>query len=166
MDGWQGASRCGPQRGGICLEGRGPPPKGKKDLGQSKSAVTVLAPKGDGGLFRWVALLTGSKTRSKRRGFLFWGVLLFRDLGHGGGVPDDPIAVALFIAAGLCLASQGCEIPPQGLGRRCAHQQTVTGADVPCFGARGCLVRGLASRSYFPVAFCQMDARAHAPHFS
>ena len=47
-----------------------------KDLAKmaSKSAVKILAP--DGGLFRWVALLTGSKNAVKGLGFLLGAVLL------------------------------------------------------------------------------------------
>ncbi|MEC8628662.1 MAG: organoarsenical effux MFS transporter ArsJ [Pseudomonadota bacterium] len=43
-----------------------------KDLAKmsSKSAVKLLAPKGQGGLFRWVAILTGSKNAVKGAGFL------------------------------------------------------------------------------------------------
>ena len=43
-----------------------------KDLAKmsSKSAVKLLAPKEGGGLFRWVALLTGSKNAVKGMGFL------------------------------------------------------------------------------------------------
>jgi MFS family permease len=42
-----------------------------KDLAKmsSKSAVKLLAPSGDGGLFRWVAWLTGSKNAVKGAGF-------------------------------------------------------------------------------------------------
>ena len=42
-----------------------------KDLAKmsSKSAVKLLAPSGDGGLFRWVAVLTGSKNAVKGLGF-------------------------------------------------------------------------------------------------
>jgi hypothetical protein len=49
-----------------------------KDLAKmsSKSAVKLLAPKEDGGLFRWVALLTGSKNAVKGAGFLLGAVLL------------------------------------------------------------------------------------------
>ena len=49
-----------------------------KDLAKmsSKSAVKVLAPAEDGGLFRWVALLTGSKNMVKGAGFLLGGALL------------------------------------------------------------------------------------------
>ncbi|MEP0940130.1 MAG: organoarsenical effux MFS transporter ArsJ [Rhizobiaceae bacterium] len=43
-----------------------------KDLAKmsSKSAVKLLAPKGEGALFRWVAILTGSKNAVKGLGFL------------------------------------------------------------------------------------------------
>nr|WP_162798122.1 organoarsenical effux MFS transporter ArsJ [Sulfitobacter sp. JL08] len=49
-----------------------------KDLAKmsSKSAVKILAPRDGGGLFRWVALLTGSKNAVKGSGFLLGAVLL------------------------------------------------------------------------------------------
>ncbi|KCV83796.1 hypothetical protein ATO10_03510 [Actibacterium atlanticum] len=49
-----------------------------KDLAKmsSKSAVKLLAPEGDGALFRWVAVLTGSKNAVKGVGFLLGAVLL------------------------------------------------------------------------------------------
>ncbi len=49
-----------------------------KDLAKmsSKSAVKLLAPSGDGALFRWVAVLTGSKNAVKGLGFLLGAVLL------------------------------------------------------------------------------------------
>ena len=49
-----------------------------KDLAKmsSKSAVKLLAPEGDGALFRWVAVLTGSKNAVKGLGFLLGAVLL------------------------------------------------------------------------------------------
>ncbi|WP_069300497.1 organoarsenical effux MFS transporter ArsJ [Neptunicoccus sediminis] len=49
-----------------------------KDLSKmsAKSAVKVLAPDGDSGLFRWVALLTGSKNAVKGAGFLLGAALL------------------------------------------------------------------------------------------
>ncbi|MEP5088603.1 MAG: organoarsenical effux MFS transporter ArsJ [Paracoccaceae bacterium] len=49
-----------------------------KDLAKmsSKSAVKHLAPTGSGGLFKWVALLTGSKNAVKGAGFLLGAVLL------------------------------------------------------------------------------------------
>ncbi|MBW4710019.1 organoarsenical effux MFS transporter ArsJ [Roseobacter sp. YSTF-M11] len=49
-----------------------------KDLAKmsAKSAVKLLAPTARGGLFRWVALLTGSKNAVKGCGFLIGAVLL------------------------------------------------------------------------------------------
>ncbi|WP_391482875.1 organoarsenical effux MFS transporter ArsJ [Nereida sp. NH-UV-3] len=49
-----------------------------KDLAKmsSKSAVKILAPQNDDGLFRWVALLTGSKNAVKGLGFLMGTALL------------------------------------------------------------------------------------------
>ena len=49
-----------------------------KDLSKmsSKSAVKVLAPAADGGLFRWVAALTGSKNAVKGLGFFLGAALL------------------------------------------------------------------------------------------
>ncbi len=49
-----------------------------KDLAKmaAKSAVKVLAPEGAGALFRWVAVLTGSKNAVKGLGFLLGAVLL------------------------------------------------------------------------------------------
>ena len=49
-----------------------------KDLAKmsAKSAVKLLAPSGEGGLFRWVAVLTGSKNAVKGLGFLLGAALL------------------------------------------------------------------------------------------
>ncbi|GGA26017.1 organoarsenical effux MFS transporter ArsJ [Neptunicoccus cionae] len=49
-----------------------------KDLSKmsAKSAVKVLAPAGDSNLFRWVAVLTGSKNAIKGAGFLLGAALL------------------------------------------------------------------------------------------
>ena len=49
-----------------------------KDLAKmsSKSAVKLLAPTGEGVLFRWVALLTGSKNAVKGLGFLLGAAML------------------------------------------------------------------------------------------
>ena len=57
-----------------------------KDLAKmsAKSAVKLLAPSGDGGLFRWVAVLTGSKNAVKGLGFLLGAALL----GLAGFVPS------------------------------------------------------------------------------
>lgn len=80
-----------------------------KDLSKmaSKSAVKILAPTEGGGLFRWVALLTGSKNAVKGAGFFLGAVLL----GVVGFVPaiwamaavlaTILVAVMLFMPTGL-----------------------------------------------------------------
>ena len=80
-----------------------------KDLAKmsSKSAVKLLAPSADGGLFRWVALLTGSKNAVKGLGF-FLGAALLGLAGFPAAVRGMAavlalilIAVTLFLPAGL-----------------------------------------------------------------
>ncbi|EDM70080.1 hypothetical protein RAZWK3B_07524 [Roseobacter sp. AzwK-3b] len=70
-----------------------------KDLAKmsSKSAVKLLAPKGNGGLFRWVAILTGSKNAVKGLGFLL-GAALLAVVGFVWAV----LAMALVLAVILC----------------------------------------------------------------
>jgi len=67
-----------------------------KDLAKmsAKSAVKILAPTGGGGLFRWVALLTGSKNAVKGFGFLL-GAALLAVLGFVPAV--QAMAAILFI---------------------------------------------------------------------
>jgi MFS family permease len=83
-----------------------------KDLTKmsSKSAIKVLVPKDEGGaLFRWVALLTGSKNALKGVGFFLGGFLL-----HVAGYKP-----ALWIMAGALLLVwlvSWLSLPP-GLGR-------------------------------------------------
>lgn len=80
-----------------------------KDLAKmsSKSAVKLLAPKEDGGLFRWVALLTGSKNAVKGLGFFLGAAVLalagFQAAvwGIAGVLTVILIAVVLFLPAGL-----------------------------------------------------------------
>ncbi len=71
-----------------------------KDLAKmsSKSAVKLLAPKGDGTLFRWVALLTGSKNAVKGVGF-FLGAALLALAGFKGAVWGMAGVLALILAA-------------------------------------------------------------------
>ena len=80
-----------------------------KDLAKmsSKSAVKLLAPKEDGGLFRWVSALTGSKNAVKGLGF-FLGAALLALAGFEAAVwvmaavlAIILIAVVLFLPAGL-----------------------------------------------------------------
>ncbi|MEP5731122.1 MAG: organoarsenical effux MFS transporter ArsJ [Sulfitobacter sp.] len=75
-----------------------------KDLAKmsSKSAVKLLAPDEGGGLFRWVALLTGSKNMVKGAGFLM-GAALLATLGFilavlGMAAVLAAILLAVFIA--------------------------------------------------------------------
>jgi MFS family permease len=80
-----------------------------KDLAKmsSKSAVKLLAPAEDGGLFRWVALLTGSKNAVKGLGFLLGAALLalagFQAAvwGMAGVLAVILAAVILFLPPGL-----------------------------------------------------------------
>jgi MFS family permease len=80
-----------------------------KDLAKmsSKSAVKLLAPREDGGLFRWVAWLTGSKNAVKGLGFFLGAALLglagFQTAVWGMAAVLAVIlaAVALFLPPGL-----------------------------------------------------------------
>lgn len=80
-----------------------------KDLAKmaSKSAVKLLAPQEGGGLFRWVAYLTGSKNAIKGLGFFLGAALLgvagFRPAVWGMATILAAIlaAVVLFLPAGL-----------------------------------------------------------------
>lgn len=88
-----------------------------KDLAKmsSKSAVKLLAPEGDGALFRWVAVLTGSKNAVKGLGFLLGAGLL----ALSGFVPSVLamaavlavilVAVALFMPSGLPRGKKGAK---------------------------------------------------------
>lgn len=80
-----------------------------KDLAKmsSKSAVKLLAPEGEGTLFRWVALLTGSKNAVKGLGFFVGAALLalagFEAAvwGMAGVLALILLGVALFLPPGL-----------------------------------------------------------------
>ncbi|PLL14895.1 MFS transporter [Tabrizicola sp. TH137] len=80
-----------------------------KDLAKmsSKSAVKLLAPAEEGGLFRWVAYLTGSKNAVKGAGFFLGAALLalagFETAvwGMAGVLAVILAAVALFLPPGL-----------------------------------------------------------------
>ena len=68
-----------------------------KDLTKmsAKSAVKVLVPKGDeSGLFKWVAVLTGSKNALKGAGF-FLGAFLLSVLGFRGALAAMAVAVSV-----------------------------------------------------------------------
>ncbi len=80
-----------------------------KDLSKmsAKSAVKLLAPTGQGGLFKWVAVLTGSKNAVKGLGFLLGAGLLAvagfvpAVLGMAGVLAIVLVAVALRMPPGL-----------------------------------------------------------------
>ena len=74
-----------------------------KDLAKmsSKSAVKLLAPAEDGGLFKWVAFLTGSKNAVKGLGFLLGAGLL----GAFGFVPSIMAMAAVLMLILFALIS-------------------------------------------------------------
>nr|WP_174826786.1 organoarsenical effux MFS transporter ArsJ [Ruegeria arenilitoris] len=71
-----------------------------KDLAKmsSKSAVKLLAPTEGGGLFRWVAVLTGSKNAVKGLGFLL-GAALLATLGFVWATLAMAIVLAVILVA-------------------------------------------------------------------
>ncbi|MBQ2260382.1 MAG: organoarsenical effux MFS transporter ArsJ [Loktanella sp.] len=79
-----------------------------KDLAKmaSKSAVKLLAPDGQAGLFRWVALLTGSKNAVKGLGFLL-GAALLATIGFVGAVLAMAAALAVILIAVLVFMPAG-----------------------------------------------------------
>lgn len=79
-----------------------------KDLAKmsSKSAVKLLAPSGKGGLFRWVAVLTGSKNAVKGVGFLL-GTVLLATLGFTWSVLIMAAALAAILLAVLICMPPG-----------------------------------------------------------
>jgi len=88
-----------------------------KDLSKmsAKSAVKLLAPSGQGGLFRWVAVLTGSKNAVKGLGFLLGAALLALAgfvpavLGMAAVLTAVLIAVALRMPSGLPTGKKGAK---------------------------------------------------------
>ncbi|WP_107850585.1 organoarsenical effux MFS transporter ArsJ [Oceanimonas marisflavi] len=79
-----------------------------KDLNKmsAKSAIKLLVPKDAGGsLYRWVALLTGSKNALKGVGFFLGGALL-TGLGFAGAVAAMAVVLALVWLASLLLLKQ------------------------------------------------------------
>lgn len=89
-----------------------------KDLSKmsAKSAVKVLAPAGDGALFRWVAALTGSKNAVKGLGFLL-GAALLATVGFvpavwvmAGMLGLVTLLLALFMPPGLPQGGRGAKL--------------------------------------------------------
>ncbi len=91
-----------------------------KDLAKmsSKSAVKLLAPKGDGGLFRWVAVLTGSKNAVKGFGF-FLGAALLGLAGFKASVTGMAVVLALVLLAVVLLMPSG--LPKGSKSAKFAH---------------------------------------------
>ena len=113
-----------------------------KDLAKmsSKSAVKLLAPAEGGGLFRWVALLTGSKNMVKGAGFLL-GAALLATLGFTGAVLGmaailGAILLAVFIAMppGLPKGRKGAKF--REVFSRSPNVNWLSAARVFLFGAR------------------------------
>ena len=79
-----------------------------KDLAKmsSKSAVKLLAPEEEGGLFRWVALLTGSKNAVKGIGFLL-GAALLGTLGFVWALLAMAVALVAILVAVLIAMPPG-----------------------------------------------------------
>lgn len=79
-----------------------------KDLAKmsSKSAVKLLAPTKGGALFRWVALLTGSKNMVKGAGFLL-GAALLATAGFVWAVLGMAAILAVILAAVLLVMPDG-----------------------------------------------------------
>ena len=113
-----------------------------KDLAKmsSKSAVKLLAPTESGGLFRWVAVLTGSKNAVKGLGFLL-GAALLATLGFNWAVLAMAIvlavilaAIALFMPTGLPQGRKGTKFSE--VFSKSANVNCLSAARVFLFGAR------------------------------
>lgn len=79
-----------------------------KDLAKmsSKSAVKLLAPTGEGVLFRWVAVLTGSKNAVKGLGF-FLGAALLGVVGFNAALWAMAALLALILVAIILFLPKG-----------------------------------------------------------
>ncbi|WP_073037096.1 organoarsenical effux MFS transporter ArsJ [Roseovarius pacificus] len=113
-----------------------------KDLAKmsSKSAVKLLAPREGAGLFRWVAVLTGSKNAVKGVGFLL-GAALLAGLGFAGAVwvmaavlTAILLAVALAMPPGLPRGRKGAKFSE--VFSDSANVNWLSAARVFLFGAR------------------------------
>lgn len=114
-----------------------------KDLTKmsAKSSIKVLVPADQSSrLFRWVAVLTGSKNALKGAGF-FLGGLLLGGLGYGGGL------LAMAGALALVLLGSALSLPPdlgrskaknklRGLLSQSREIRTLSAARFFLFGAR------------------------------
>ena len=113
-----------------------------KDLAKmsSKSAVKILAPETQGGLFRWVAVLTGSKNAIKGVGFLL-GALLLRLFGFTTTVLAMAAVLAVILAAILIAMPSSLPAGRKGVKisevfSKSANVNWLSAARVFLFGAR------------------------------
>lgn len=113
-----------------------------KDLAKmsSKSAVKLLAPSEDGGLFRWVALLTGSKNAVKGLGFLL-GAALLATFGFVWAVLGMAAILAVILFAVLVAMPPGLPKGRKGtkfseVFSKSANINWLSAARVFLFGAR------------------------------
>lgn len=113
-----------------------------KDLAKmsSKSAVKLLAPADGGGLFRWVALLTGSKNAVKGVGFLL-GAVLLASVGFVAAVLGMAAILAVILLAVLTAMPAGLPKGRKGakfseVFSKSANVNWLSGARVFLFGAR------------------------------
>ncbi|MCR8827475.1 organoarsenical effux MFS transporter ArsJ [Pseudosulfitobacter koreensis] len=112
-----------------------------KDLAKmsSKSAVKLLAPEGEG-LFRWVALLTGSKNMVKGAGFLLGATLLatlgfvWAVLGMAAILGAILVAVLIAMPPGLPKGRRGAKFSE--VFSKSANVNWLSAARVFLFGAR------------------------------
>ncbi|MET4103618.1 hypothetical protein ABIE58_003061 [Roseovarius sp. MBR-78] len=113
-----------------------------KDLAKmsSKSAVKLLAPAENGGLFRWVAWLTGSKNAVKGLGFLM-GAALLAGVGFTGAVWAMAAALAVILLAVAWAMPPGLPAGRRGatfsdVFSKSANVNWLSAARVFLFGAR------------------------------
>lgn len=113
-----------------------------KDLAKmsSKSAVKLLAPTEDGGLFRWVAVLTGSKNMVKGFGFLL-GAGLLATLGFVWAVLGMAAILSLILVAVLIAMPPGLPKGRKGakfseVFSKSSNVNWLSAARVFLFGAR------------------------------
>lgn len=113
-----------------------------KDLAKmsSKSAVKLLAPAQGDGLFRWVALLTGSKNAVKGLGFLL-GAALLAGLGFTASVVAMAVVLAAILAAVVAFMPAGLPRGRKGakfseVFSKSANVNWLSAARVFLFGAR------------------------------
>lgn len=113
-----------------------------KDLAKmsAKSAVKILAPSGDGALFKWVAVLTGSKNAVKGLGFLLGAALLaafgftVSVLGMAAILAVILVGVALFMPGGLPQGKKGAKFSE--VFSKDARINRLSAARMFLFGAR------------------------------